>query len=191
MGDSKIHNIRKLTCFYALIIGTVLLLFLPFYTNQLIPNYFKSVGLWFYKFEFNASFYYVFREIGYAFRGYNEIAIIGKITALLTITYLLYLAFFKKAIKDIPLYTSLLFGISFYYFTTATIHPWYIATPLILGVFSSYKFPVIWSFLLFLTYQTYTHTTWKENLWFVALEYLLLFSFLIYEIHNKWKLQKK
>lgn len=188
--DSKNRKLGRLICFYTLIIGTTLLLFLPFYTTTLIDNYSKSVGLWFGKFEFNGSLYYVFREIGYAFRGYNEIAIIGKITAFLTIAYLLYRALFKKAAKGIPLYTSLLFGISFYYFTTATVHPWYIATPLILAVFTTYKFPIVWSFLLFLTYQTYTNSHWTENLWFVWIEYLLLFSFLTYEVYSKSKPQK-
>ena len=187
---SRNRKIGKLICFYTLIVGTTLLLFLPFYTASLIENYSRSVGLWFGKFEFNASFYYVFREIGYAFRGYNEIAIISKITASLTIAYLLYRSLFKKAIKGIPLYTSLLFGISFYYFTATTVHPWYIATPLILGVFSTYKFSVVWSFLIFLSYESYTNTIWKENLWFVWVEYLLLFSFLVYEIRSKSKLQK-
>jgi|TARA_B110000977_G_scaffold32409_1_gene43031 hypothetical protein len=189
-ADSKNRRIGKLICFYALIVGTNILLFLPFYSATLIDNYSQSVGLWFGKFEFNASFYSIFKEIGYTFRGYNEIAIISKITAFLTMGYLVYRALFKKAITGIQLYTSLLFGISFYYFTTATVHPWYIATPLILSVFSQYKFPVAWSFLLFLTYESYSNTTWKDNLWFVWVEYLLLFSFLIYEIHSKWKLQK-
>ncbi|EAR11791.1 hypothetical protein PI23P_01265 [Polaribacter irgensii 23-P] len=189
--QSKAQKLKKLVCFYALIFGTLLLLFLPFYTHELIGNYTKSIGLWFGKFEFNGSLYYVLREIGYTFRGYNEIAIISKITALLTIVYLLYRSIFVNSIKGLELYTSLLFGISFYYFTAATVHPWYIATPLILGVFSTYKFPVFWSLLLFLTYQTYSQTTWKENLWFLGVEYLFLYSFFVYETYSKYKAQKK
>ncbi|MDD7913647.1 mannosyltransferase [Polaribacter ponticola] len=173
---------KKLIAFYAIIIGTIILLFIPFYATELIENYSNSVGLWFRNFEFNASFYSLFREIGYLFRGYNEIAIIGKITPILTILFLIIITFFRKNKTKIQLITALLFGLCFYYFTATTVHPWYIATPLILSVFTKYKFPIVWSLMVILSYQAYLNTPWQENLWFVFLEYLIVFGFLIYEI---------
>jgi hypothetical protein len=187
---SKVNKFKKLFFFYILVIATILLLFVPFYTPELISKYSQSVGLWFGKFEFNGSFYYIFREIGYALSGYNEIALIGKITAVLSVLYILFLSLFMKNHNGIPLYTSLLFSLCFYYFASSTVHPWYIATPLILCVFTNYRFPIVWSFLLFLTYQAYANTPWKENLWFVLTEYTCLFSFIIYEIHKVYKLRK-
>ena len=62
--------------------------------------------------------------------------------------------------------------------------------PLILCVFTKYKFPVIWSLVIILTYQAYANNPWKENLWFVFIEYLIIFSFLIYEILYQLKLKK-
>jgi hypothetical protein len=175
-------NLFKLLLFYAIILVTTILFFLPFYTSELITNYTNSVGLWFRNFEYNASFYYLFREIGYLFRGWNEIAIIGKITPILTILFLLILTFFRKNKSEIQLITALLFGLCFYYFTATTVHPWYLATPIILSVFTKYKFPIIWSLVVVLSYQAYANLPWKENLWFVAIEYITIFSFLIYEI---------
>ena len=180
----------KLITFYTIILGVTILLFLPFYSSELIENYSNSVGLWFRNFEFNASFYYIFREIGYLFRGYNEIAIIGKITPLLTILFLFILTFFRKNKTEIQLITALLFGLCFYYFTATTVHPWYLATPLILSVFTKYRFPIIWSLVIILTYQAYANNPWKENLWFVFIEYLVLFSFLIYELNKHSKMKK-
>ncbi len=159
-----------------------LFLFLPFYASELVKNYSNSVGLWFRTFEFNASFYYLFREIGYLFRGWNEIAIIGKITPIVTIVFILILTFFRKNNTGIQLITALLFGLCFYYFTATTVHPWYLATPIILSVFTKYKFPIVWSLVVILSYQAYSNSPWEENLWFVLLEYLIVFSFLIYEI---------
>ena len=173
---------KKLIAFYAIIIGTIILLFIPFYATELIENYSNSVGLWFRNFEFNASFYYLFREIGYLFRGYNEIAIIGKITPILTILFLIIITLFRKNKTKIQLITALLFGLCFYYFTATTVHPWYIATPLILSIFTKYKFPIVWSLMVILSYQAYSNTPWQENLWFVFLEYIIVFGFLIYEI---------
>ncbi|MEE9407908.1 MAG: mannosyltransferase [Polaribacter sp.] len=181
---------KKLIIFYTVIIATTILFFLPFYSSELIANYSNSVGLWFRNFEFNASFYYIFREIGYLFRGYNEIAIIGKVTPILTILFLLSLSFFRKNNTLKKLITAILFCLCFYYFTATTIHPWYVATPLILSVFTKYKFPVVWSLVIILSYQAYANTPWQEDLWFVLIEYLVLFSFLIYEILPKPNLKK-
>ena len=188
---SFLKDIPKLICFYLIIIATIVILFLPFYSSELINNYLNSVGLWFRNFEFNASFYYIFREIGYLFRGYNEIAIIGKITPILTIIFLLFFTFFKKNKIIIQLTTSMLFCLCFYYFTSTTVHPWYIATPLILSVFTKYKFPIIWSLVIVLSYQAYGNLPWKENLWFVGLEYLIVYGYLIWEVSLFYKIKKE
>jgi hypothetical protein len=182
-------GMAKLFAFYAVVLATTILLFLPFYSSELITNYSNSVGLWFGDFEFNASFYYLFREIGYLFRGWNEIAIIGKITPILTIIFLIIISFFRKNKTGTQLITALLFGLCFYYFTATTVHPWYLATPIILSIFTKYKFPIVWSLVIILSYQAYSNSPWEENLWFVLLEYLIVFSFLIYEI-KKTNLKK-
>jgi alpha-1,6-mannosyltransferase len=183
-------KIVKLSLFYVIILTFTLLLFLPFYNSELIGNYSNSIGLWFRSFEFNASFYYIFREIGYVFRGYNEIAFIGKITPVLTILFLLYLSFFKQIKNITQLMTAMLFGLCFYYFTATTVHPWYLATPLILCIFTKYKFPIVWSLVIILTYQAYANNPWQENLWFVFIEYLIVFSFLIFEVLKQLKMKK-
>ena len=190
LSKFSLFKITKLSLFYIIILTITILLFLPFYTPELIGNYASSVSLWFKDFEFNASFYYIFREIGYLFSGYNEIAFIGKITPVLTVLFLLYLTFFRRNKTFIQLITVMLFGLCFYYFTATTVHPWYLATPLILCVFTKYKFPIIWSSVIILTYQAYTNNPWQENLWFVFIEYLMVFSFLIYEILYPLKMKK-
>ena len=180
-------NFTTLIAFYAVIIGTTILLFLPFYSPQLIINYMDSVGLWFKNFEFNASFYYVFREIGYLFRGYNEIATIGKILPVLSILFLGVVTFFRKNTSFKQIITAMLLGISFYYFMSTTVHPWYVSTLVILSVFTKYRFPLIWSLSVILSYQAYANVPWKENLTFVSLEYIIIFSFLIWEVYKKKK----
>ena len=178
---------KKLSLFYAVTLSTIIILFLPFYSSEFIENYANSVGLWFRNFEFNASFYYIFREIGYLFRGYNEIAIIGKITHVLTIFFLGIITFFRENKSMTQLITAFLFGLSFYYFTATTVHPWYLATPLILSIFTKYRFPFVWTIVIIISYQAYANTPWKENLWLVALEYFLLYGFLLLEILKKHK----
>jgi hypothetical protein len=64
-------------------------------------------------------------------------------------------------------------------------HPWYLATLIILSVFTKYRFPIVWSVVIILSYQAYANIPWKENLWFVAIEYIIVFIYLIFELKNK------
>jgi len=181
----KKHGFLKLIAFYSIIFVTIILLFLPFYSSEFITNYTKSVGLWFKTFEFNASVYYLFRAIGYQFRGWNEIAIIGKIMPTLSLLFLIGITFFRKNTSLQQLITALLFGLSFYYFTSTTVHPWYIASLVLLGVFTRYRFPIIWSFVIVFSYQAYANTPWKEHLLWVFFEYLVVYGILFWEILSK------
>ena len=173
--------------FYGITFGILLLSFLPFYNSELVANYIDTIGLWFHRFEFNASFYYIARAIGYTFRGYNEIAIIGKYIPLVIITFILILTFFRRNKTGIELITAMLFAISFYYFMATTVHPWYLSTLLMLSVFTKYKFPLVWSLIIIFSYLAYTNADNTENLWIVGLEYAIVYGFLAWEILIKKK----
>jgi hypothetical protein len=177
----------KLCVFGLMVILTNVILFLPFVSSELISSYTNSVGLWFRNFEFNASLYYIAREIGYTFRGYNEIAVIGKIMPSIAVLFLIIITFFRKNKTPQQLITVLLIGLTFYYFTTTTMHPWYLATLILLSVFTRYRFTMIWSIAMILSYQAYANDPWKENLWFVGIEYLLVFTAFFYEVFWKKK----
>tara|TARA_R110002049_G_scaffold200070_4_gene370642 strand:+ start:754 stop:2259 length:1506 start_codon:yes stop_codon:yes gene_type:complete len=181
-------NLAKLITFYSIITITTILLFAPFYSNTFVNNYTETVALWFQNFEFNASLYYIGREIGYLFTGYNEIAIIGKITPIIVVLFVLTLAFFRKNKSMAQLITAMLFALSFYYFTATTVHPWYLATLLILSVFTKYKFPLVWSFVIILSYLAYININKadkSENLWIIAIEYVIVYGVLIWEVFIK------
>ncbi len=175
----------KLITFYTIVMATTLLLFLPFFSMEFITNYSKTVGLWFGNFEFNASIYYVARAIGYAITGYNEIAIIGKILPLISIIIILGFSFLKQNNSMSKLITSMLLALTCYLFLSTTVHPWYIATLLILSVFTNYKFPLVWSMVIVLSYLAYSNSTYSENLWIISLEYVIVFSVFLWEIFIK------
>ncbi|MEP1486944.1 MAG: mannosyltransferase [Algibacter sp.] len=183
-------GITRLVGFYAIVGITTLLLFAPFFSSEFVNNYTKTVALWFQNFEFNASFYYLAREIGYMFRGYNEIAIIGKVTPILVIIVVLILTFFRKNKTTVELISVMLLALSFYFFTTTTVHPWYVATLLILSVFTKYKFPLVWSFVIILSYLAYVNidkADKSENLWVIAIEYIVVYSVFFWEIFKRKK----
>jgi hypothetical protein len=173
---------KKALFFYGIVGLITLGLFLPFYNEVFISNYSQTVRLWFGKFEFNASMYYVLREIGYLFRGYNEIAIIGKITSISVFIFVMTLAFFRKNKTIQQLIVTMLLALSVYFFTATTVHPWYIITLLLLSVFTNYKFPLIWSFMIVLSYLAYANNSHSENLWIISLEYVVVYSVFFGEV---------
>nr|WP_230080201.1 mannosyltransferase [Winogradskyella marina] len=179
---------QKLITFYIIIGLTTLLLFLPFFSMEFVTNYSKTVGLWFGNFEFNASIYYLARAIGYAQTGYNEIAIIGKILPVISVLIILGLSIFKPNNSLPKLMTSMLLALSFYLFLSTTVHPWYIATLVVLSLFTNYKFPLVWSLVVVLSYLAYSNTDNSENLWIIAIEYVIVFSVFIWEVILKKRL---
>jgi len=173
---------KKSIKYYGIVGVSILLLFAPYYASEFVNNYVDTIGLWFQNFEFNASLYYVMREIGYLFRGWNEIAIIGKIIPVVVLVMVISLAFFRNNKSTKSLITAMLFALSFYFFSATTVHPWYIATLLMLSIFTNYKFPLIWSFVIMLSYFAYSNLESQENLWLVALEYVVVYGVLFWEL---------
>jgi hypothetical protein len=158
---------------------------------EFINNYAQTVGLWFGDFEFNASVYYLAREIGYVITGYNEIAIISKILSAVTLLIILGFSIFKTNTSIPKLTTSILLSFTFYLFLSTTVHPWYIATLVILCIFTNYRFPLVWSFVIVLSYSAYLGTSSadkSENLWIIALEYGIVFSVFVWEVLQKKRL---
>jgi alpha-1,6-mannosyltransferase len=178
-------NFKKLLGFYFIIGITILILFAPFFSSAFAHNYSETVQLWFSTFEFNASLYYVAREIGYWATGYNEIAIIGTYIPILTVVMLLLFTFLRKNTTLQQVIVSMLLAATLYYFISTTIHPWYLATLLILSVFTNYKFPLVWSFMIILSYLAYANSENSENLWIIALEYVVVYSVFIWEVFKK------
>lgn len=188
---SVFAGMTRLIAFYSIVGLTTLLVFAPFFSTQFIDNYAATVGLWFGNFEFNASIYYIAREIGYWFRGWNEIAIIGKVLPVLTILFILYRSFFKRNTTTQQLIVSMLFVFTFYLFTSTTVHPWYVATIVLLSVFTTYTFPLVWSFIIIISYLAYANANNTENLWLICFEYLMVYGFFIWEVFFYKKLRDK
>lgn len=191
LTTSSLHfdklGVTKLFGFYSIVIGTVLLTFAPFLSSVFIENFSATIGLWFQNFEFNASVYYVIRWIGFKTVGWNIIGTVGKVLPLLVILILLILTFFRRNTTTRQLITGILFGVSVYFLLSTTVHPWYVATPLVLSVFTKYRFPIVWSFVVLFSYTAYGIDGFSENLWFIAFEYFVVLGFAIWELFFKRK----
>lgn len=178
----RIKSWSALVKFYAVIGITVLITFLPFLSSEFIQHFSLTIALWFQDFEFNASVYYLIRWIGFKIVGWNLIETVGKILPVFVFLFVLGIAFFRKNKTPRQLLTAMLFAISFYFLLSTTVHPWYIASPLLLSVFTKYKFPIVWSFVVMLSYSAYRENGFDEQLWLVALEYIVVIAIAVWEL---------
>jgi alpha-1,6-mannosyltransferase len=175
-------GLKRSLIFYPTIIISNFILFIPFFSYNLVENYIKTISLWFINFEFNASIYYLIREIGFYYKGYNIIGTFGKIIPFVIVTMVLFFAFFRKNNTLEKVISSGLIVLSLYFFTATTVHPWYVINLIVLGVFTRYKFWFVWSFLVILSYYAYSVFLFHENKYLLLIEYGVVLGVFLYEI---------
>lgn len=151
----------------------------------------ESVRLWFQSFEFNAGIYYFVQALYSLWKGYEEIQVIGPVMGIFTIILigLAWIYYVRK--KELHWSVAMTAVLTIYFLMTTTLHPWYLGTLLALSVISGYKYPVIWTYLVFLSYSHYAKGVFNENYLFIILEYVLLFTFILYEFYgDRFKIKK-
>ena len=157
--------------------------FIAFYEPNLFQNISSSFSLYFKNFEFNASIYYFIRWIGFQVKGYNIIQQAAPFISLATLAFILAIAFLSSKMQSIA--AKMLFTLSIYVLFSTIVHPWY-ALPLVaFAVVTNYRFAIVFSMFLPLSYYAYSQQLIKENLWLVGVEYFVVISFLLYELSKK------
>ena len=180
---------KKSVWFYFLVIFFNILFFFPFINASLISNYLATISLWFTNFEFNSSFYYIVREVGFYVKGYNIIGVVGKIIPILTIALVLFFSFFRNNKTTLSLIPNILLVLTLYFFISTTVHPWYVINLILLSVFTNFRFPLVWSLFVILSYYAYSVVPFKENLLLIFIEYFFVIGFFIYELRLNCKLK--
>ncbi|MFD2099761.1 polyprenol phosphomannose-dependent alpha 1,6 mannosyltransferase MptB [Flagellimonas iocasae] len=181
----KYFRFKKSALFYGLVGAGFIVLLLPFYAPSFIENYSETLKLWFSNFEFNASLYNIIKKIAvtqYEAKPWELIESYGKIITKVILVITLLIAFLRKNHNLESVITSMVLVLSCYYFLSSTVHPWYVVFLMGLSLFTKYRFPLVWSLAIVLSYQAYSNPDNRENLWLLALEYILVFGFFIYEI---------
>ena len=174
-------SFRKTMYFY-LICGLVTLLtFLPLLNAEFVQGVSSSFSLYFQKFEFNASIYYLLRAYGYYLEGYNIIGAAGSFLAFITFMVIMHYAFYESCTRQNILPFTFLWTLLIYLSLTTTLHPWYIIPLIAYCLFTNYRFPLLWAFLIFFTYLNYRAEGFYENLDLVLIEYVILTAFLFWE----------
>jgi alpha-1,6-mannosyltransferase len=173
--------------FTALTVAIVLLLGQLMLNPSLLENFMESIRLYTRNFEFNASLFYLVRELGIAILGFDPIQWVGPVFAGLSGLLIMILALLKSVRNDQAVFVGMMFGMMIYYAFATTVHPWYISMILILSIFTRYKFALIWTLLVMLSYAAYANPAFEENGLFLVIEYSVLYLVMIIEIIRSTK----
>jgi alpha-1,6-mannosyltransferase len=169
--------------FLAIVSIAVFILFLPLLDRSFFVGMQNSLTLYYQNFEFNAGLYYLLREIGYWVYGYNAIALIGKILFMISTGAILIYSFLLARKKYNHTFSFTVLYLIFAAFSLI-LHPWYILILVAFAPFTKLRFPIVWSYFIYLTYVGYSQTSFAENYYIVAIEFIALIIALVLDSRN-------
>ena len=180
---------KKSIRFYLTVGIVFMLLFAPFLKDNFLENYSATIGLWFSKFEFNASFYYLLNWGLETILNFELIHSMGVIVVSFIGLQIIYQLLQNKT-KTTALITTVLWVFTGYYLISTTVHPWYIISLLLLSIFTPFKFARVWSYTLILSYFAYHQFNVEEKGVILCLEYVPVLGVLAWELWNQRMLRK-
>lgn len=156
----------------------------PLYFPEFGAHYLQTLRLWFSNFEFNAGLYALAERVA-VWQGAKPwlfIAAYGRFIPWVTAAASLLLCLHPKMRQGRHWFSGALAVVAVYYLASAVVHPWYLAFPLLVCLFTRWRFPLVWSALAMLSYTAYSGTEVVEKPMWLIIEYLAVYGFLLYEI---------
>jgi hypothetical protein len=173
--------IIALFCLILTLIMSLILLNSP----ERFLHFAESLRLYYGKFEFNGSIYSLLRIISQWFISYNPIVLLSKIMITLTLS-----GVFWVYLKKLEPLNGMFWLLTIYMIFSTVVHPWYLTPLVALSAFVNYRFALIWSALVPLSYYTYSQNPYSENYWLTGLEYIIVLGFLIGDLKRSEALIK-
>ena len=173
-------GIKKWLIYSLALLAFLVVLFLPLWRVEYINHFFTSLDLYFRTFEFNASIYYILRELGTWILGYNPIASVGPALGIAAFIIIAGLALSSIKGKQ-GVITSMVLALTVYLLCSTTVHPWYVLLPVVLSLFTALRYPVLWSAVIWLSYSAYQFHPTKEIMWIISVEYIILFAAIFHD----------
>lgn len=173
-----------------LIASLVALMYLPFITANLAHDTLATLRLYFANFEFNGSIYYLIREFGFWWKGYNIIGLTSVWLPRVVAVIILAIAWYDRdsRIKTLP--RQWMFAWAVYYFFATTVNPWYIAVLAVFLPFVKHRFALLWVLLIPLSYHAFSDEAVGESGWFLAAQYVPVYFWLFMELGLLLPLQR-
>ena len=150
---------------------------------SLFTDFSNGLGLYFGSFEFNASIYYVLRELIIPIMGYNPIDVLAPVLAFAAFGLIVAISWFgrKANIFELALVVFLI-----YLLFSTTVHPWYIIPVVYLALRARREYILIWSFTAILSYTHYVGELGPKWI-YLSIEYgLLAVAIFMESMRKKW-----
>lgn len=183
------YKLKKGAVITATAVLVAAITFIPFSDSSLISGLRSGMGLYFQKFEFNASVYYIVRWFGYLKSGYNMIGTIGPVLSFIALFSIFEVALHGRW-RNWEIEKTFLYSLSLYLLLATTVHPWYILPLIVLGLLSGYYFPIVWSLMIFVTYFGYTKDGFSLPMYWVFAEYVVVIAFFISEMMKEVEVEE-
>ena len=180
---------RHFRRFLSMMAGSLVLLFLPFLSWSLVQHIGLSLDLYFQRFEFNASVFYVLLAAGKWLVGYDLVGILGPLLGLSAAGFTLWLALRAGRSPLAALPHWLLLTLSGYFALATIVHPWYLVPLVALSCFSPLRYARVWAGLAVLSYSAYRTLTYTESGLFITIEYGVVLAWVAAECYvsrAKW-----
>jgi len=182
----KIRGQKRIVFFISFSFFLVLL-FAPLLNHAFFNGMQDSLTLYYQKLEFNGGLYFIVREIGYWFKGYNIIASSGKVFAAISFILIIGYSYFawKKDQPSFKVYTWIFMILASF---SLILHPWYIISLIAFAAFTGYTFPIVWSFFIFLTYAGYSKVGYQDTYFIIFIEYVAVLGAVVYDLQKKQRI---
>lgn len=163
----------------------LILLFSPLMNPTFFAHFGDSLELYLGRFEFNGSIANLLKYWSIGYYGDNLSKVFGPLMAMIVFYVIVAKVLLEENQSWFNVAERWLLAISLYLFLSATVHPWYVIYVVIWSVFTRFRYPVIWSALVWLTYINYSYPQYHENYWVIAVEYITVFTVLFLEWRKK------
>lgn len=182
----RFWGFRRGSVFMAVVGGCSALFFWPVLSEEVVQHMGRSLDLYFRQFQFNASVYYLVRWAGYQHWGYDIGEYSGPALGVLTLLIVLVAALWVRPAQSGGTVGRLAAGMTWASFAhlslSAVVHPWYVLLPFGVSLAGRWRFPLVWTGLAVLSYSHYQAGAFTERYGLIALEYGLLWLYLLGEV---------
>jgi hypothetical protein len=179
---------RTLIRFVSVAVLALAIFFSPFLNFKVLGNFLESFQLFQQKFEFNASVYYLVREVAMWFVPYNPIKYVVPALGMISLGLIILISTSGREKDPRHLSRKIVWIYMVYLIFQPVVHPWYIIPVFGLGIVAREWTPIIWSGLVIFSYSAYQTSPVQEQPAFLWLQYGLLFGYMAYRFLYRGRL---
>lgn len=161
---------------------------LPFWSENLWSHFGESLQLYFQNFRFSPSLYGLVDYWTEPHIPHYRAEAIGPWISGASLIALVFVLFWNRSNEAKNVFRIALFLIAVRLAFASTVHPWYLIDMMAIGLFTSYRFPFIASYLLVFSYHFYGND-WEEIGLLTFAMYFVIYAYVLWEVWSSTRRQ--